>query len=329
MSTINHKSRALWGERIHSVDLCKGVGIILVIVGHCIGYVVPDASYVNDFINSFHMPLFFMLGGVVYKRTGIKRAIVRKILTLFIPLIIYKFINMLLRMFFLQYVTIPAMIQLGGHWFIFSFLGASLLYILLDHILTRHTIGVISCAFLCMALVISNIDVIDINKFFLQTLVGFFFYNIGAVIRPIVVQYKGNKKVIFLITGALLLIMGYFIPNDVSVRMYRNVYGSPVLFVWRALCGCLGTMCICLVVGKNVIIEEFGKNSLIIMSVQFSVYLWCAKLAEITIGLKLLGEFPYICIYILIVLILSYAVGKLIDKYLPLLAGHWTIRQET
>lgn len=48
-------------ERINSFDIAKGIGIILVMLGH----VLPGESYVRQFIFSFHMPLFFFLSGAV------------------------------------------------------------------------------------------------------------------------------------------------------------------------------------------------------------------------------------------------------------------------
>ena len=40
----------------------KGVGILLVILGHCMLFENP----INRIIYSFHMPLFFILSGYVY-----------------------------------------------------------------------------------------------------------------------------------------------------------------------------------------------------------------------------------------------------------------------
>ncbi len=44
--------------RIDSLDILKGIGIILVVVGHMIG----NQLYIRPWIYAFHMPLFFMLG---------------------------------------------------------------------------------------------------------------------------------------------------------------------------------------------------------------------------------------------------------------------------
>jgi acyltransferase len=49
-------------KRIGWIDIAKGITILLVIVGHTlIGYKV------NDYIYAFHMPLFFICSGLLFK----------------------------------------------------------------------------------------------------------------------------------------------------------------------------------------------------------------------------------------------------------------------
>lgn len=52
------------GKYDESIDIMKGIGIILVIIGHM--------AIWNIFIFSFHMPLFFFLSGMLYKKRGYK-----------------------------------------------------------------------------------------------------------------------------------------------------------------------------------------------------------------------------------------------------------------
>ena len=47
-------------QRIEWIDMAKGYGIILVILGHC------DIPLFTDYIYAFHIPLFFFLSGYVY-----------------------------------------------------------------------------------------------------------------------------------------------------------------------------------------------------------------------------------------------------------------------
>lgn len=49
--------------RIGAIDIAKGIGIILVIVGHAL----PSDNPIRVFVYTFHMPLFFILVGMVMK----------------------------------------------------------------------------------------------------------------------------------------------------------------------------------------------------------------------------------------------------------------------
>jgi fucose 4-O-acetylase-like acetyltransferase len=63
--------------RIDWVDTAKGIGIILVVVGHVLRglasaqlmELTPGARFVDEFIYSFHMPLFFLLSGLFLTRS--------------------------------------------------------------------------------------------------------------------------------------------------------------------------------------------------------------------------------------------------------------------
>jgi fucose 4-O-acetylase-like acetyltransferase len=69
-TTINHSS-----QRIDWIDYAKGIGIILVAIGHTIlgewdtakGYELAIAQWVSNWIYAFHMPLFFFLSGLFAK----------------------------------------------------------------------------------------------------------------------------------------------------------------------------------------------------------------------------------------------------------------------
>lgn len=55
------------GKRIEWIDNAKGVAIVLVVLGH----IISTNSLLSRFIDSFHMPLFFMLSGLfVLKKTN-------------------------------------------------------------------------------------------------------------------------------------------------------------------------------------------------------------------------------------------------------------------
>lgn len=62
-------------NRLVYIDIAKGIGILLVVVGHCIpdassssGISIPAYRWLHDVIYSFHMPLFFFLAGFMVSR---------------------------------------------------------------------------------------------------------------------------------------------------------------------------------------------------------------------------------------------------------------------
>ncbi len=74
--------------RIHSIDIAKGIGIILVILGHLIkNYNNILFGGIHDWIYSFHMPLFFILSGMTFSH---KRRIPDLAIRLLLPYIIWS-----------------------------------------------------------------------------------------------------------------------------------------------------------------------------------------------------------------------------------------------
>lgn len=64
--TQTHHVCAL-NDRNDIVSIAKGIGIIIVVLGHCtFGY-----AWLSLFISSFHMPLFFYLSGYFFSRNQI------------------------------------------------------------------------------------------------------------------------------------------------------------------------------------------------------------------------------------------------------------------
>lgn len=68
-------SRGGTSGRLTYIDIAKGIGIFLVVVGHCIpdatsptGISVSAYRWLHDVIYAFHMPLFFFLAGFMVSR---------------------------------------------------------------------------------------------------------------------------------------------------------------------------------------------------------------------------------------------------------------------
>lgn len=76
-------------KRIEWIDICKGLGIFLVVIGHTSIARISQTLY--DWIYSFHMPMFYMLSGMVFNPTKYSSFgiyLKRRIKTLVIPFFI-------------------------------------------------------------------------------------------------------------------------------------------------------------------------------------------------------------------------------------------------
>lgn len=70
------------------IDWAKAIGIYLVVVGHC----TFTNTNIEGFIYTFHMPLFFLISGFLYKKEKLSITLYLKKLTnrLLVPyLLIY------------------------------------------------------------------------------------------------------------------------------------------------------------------------------------------------------------------------------------------------
>lgn len=72
------------------IDVAKFVGLYLMVLGHGL---VPERNI--QFIYSFHMPLFFVLSGLLFKNRGLSTSIRKGIRTLIIPYFLLNAIGLL------------------------------------------------------------------------------------------------------------------------------------------------------------------------------------------------------------------------------------------
>lgn len=79
-------------NRIRWIDTARGIAILLVVLGHCIG---NSTDPVNKVILSFHMPLFFFISGLCakYENGRFMGYLKKKAKTLLIPQMTLGVIN--------------------------------------------------------------------------------------------------------------------------------------------------------------------------------------------------------------------------------------------
>jgi len=95
-------------KRIEWIDIARGIAILAVIVGHTLG--PYNGKFVGSWIFAFHMPIFFILSGYLYRQRGIGREFFNGIKNLLVP-----YFATVVIMFLINFVALKVPHGLGIH----------------------------------------------------------------------------------------------------------------------------------------------------------------------------------------------------------------------
>lgn len=79
-------------NRSFTIDTMKGIGILLVVLGHLM-------SPRSPFIYSFHMSLFFLLGVFLFKSDNIFTFIKHKLFTIGMPILFFNVLYIIIYIY--------------------------------------------------------------------------------------------------------------------------------------------------------------------------------------------------------------------------------------
>ena len=270
MDIILKKSR-----RLAWLDILKGIGIIFVVVGH-----VYSNKIIFNWIYSFHMPLFFLAAGWVYKEKSILMDIKRRIQTIVIPyfsygilILIYwqfferrfrdadrSFIDSMLGLILGQYNYLDFNVHL---WFLPCFFMTVVLFNIFVNIGGKRNAYVISAIMSVFWLIVSLPELPwGGNRVFRYII----FYAIGT--------YGASKSSSTLsickksyIKG--ILAIGFIMVNFVLAYVYMT---TGIMYFITALVGVEGIVLLSRFINKNNVLQYFGRISLIVLCIHGPVY---------------------------------------------------------
>lgn len=205
-------------ERNKMIDIAKGIGILLVVLGHC---AVPTKLYA--FIYLFHMPLFFFTAGLVFRPTANSEALFqKKKRTLLIPYAVYG----------LAFVVIDTLLNASGvDGFTTNFLKLfiQIHYSVVWFLLAMFITVVFANGLLKKSAKVLNITVIALFVF--HAIYQHFFPRFGL-------PFTLSKIPVTL----LYFTMGYYLKKFVSNLSIKSsllsvLVGVITIFVW-AVSGC-------------------------------------------------------------------------------------------
>lgn len=257
-------------KRLRYIDIAKGMAILCMVLGHT--YSMQEKPFIFIWIYSFHMPLFFITSGILYriKRSGEQKyssLIQKKTKTLLIPYLIWNTIYQIFISILnfrggknIWLTNLQHIIYFNGSamWFLPVMFIASLIFlvtiknkylnIILGITLAIVGINMPECSYMLEVVFRAFVGVIFIE-------IGYYFYD----------MYINNFSKIILVIVIGLDILG--VQKNGLVNLSDRLFNNPYIYIWTA---CLGTYIIyklsIYLDKRNIrLLEYWGKNSIKIL----------------------------------------------------------------
>lgn len=337
-------------ERILWLDLAKLFGIFLIVFGHMSLY-SGSLKWLNTYVYSFHVPLFFMLSGYLfnkYKDYSFLKFLKKKSVTFLIPyfvfsilfLIIYlvlgssvaetlnKQINFSLSNLFLGilYATGDKLPQNAPLWFLPCLFVVEVLYFLISKFCKNNKVLLtFICVSLCFLFLYIKFPLFpwSLNSAFIMLL----YFHLGNLKIPILKNNMNNK-----IFVAVLLIFGFLLQfqNKINISVMTNYYGNQLIFLSSSVLTIMGYYLLfkSLSLAGNWIskLSSIGKNTLgILIFHKLFVILFQTKMGLITNLLNngnVIISLIVALIATIVTILICSAITIFINKYFSFLLGN-------
>lgn len=186
-------------------DMLKGIGILLVIIGHTF------MKEIGPYIQAFHMPLFFMVAGYFFKYKAPKNLLTKDFRRLIVPYLFVVITTTLLAFAKDFKATGEIDLHLGTlyecgtpAWFLLALYGTKQIFNLLFQFSKQYYLFY---AFLLSSIPCLIAHYIEINPTLAvgSSICGVFFYAVGHYVNVNQILIKSEPYKVFLVVIAILL----------------------------------------------------------------------------------------------------------------------------
>ena len=324
--------------RIEWLDVAKGLGVLLVILGHL--WYKCSFPIVNQVIYTFHMPMFFILSGFIFKKGDLKFGSFAssKIKRLLLPTLIFFLLGaafllfhskepfaVILRKFFFVDGICP---YNNPCWYFITLFQLVIVSYFLNLDKSSYLLKVLIMVItFILGLIIYEFEIyipFGINR----TIIAMVFFTFGSLLGQFNREGKKIKKThlkFLIIAGCigLWLICGIFLNKKIS--FYRMILGNYFFFMIAGICGSILYIGLCKLLQKTRIkgfLIKTSHNSILIIGTHyFLIFLFESAIKH----LHLFKTWPYcllvVCFTIFITLIYNF-IGPFLNKYFPFITGN-------
>ena len=336
-------------KRISYIDTAKGIGILLVLIGHS-GY---PSTHLITWISSFHMPLFFILSGILFAHTGAatkkaKPFLKRKLCSILVPYAAFSILSILASAIldydsFPKYLW-PSLLQtisfygISVLWFLPTLFFSEVAFFFIKKHTSTKTTAVSTGVLLAFSILgnelyhryftvteaYSNLFLSYILVVLIRTGIATTFLASGFYLYHAVAAQKISNGNYLLLSGGFLLLNLFLGFKNGGVDLNQLVFHNYLFYYLAAFCGSMFVLCLCNALPALPALTYMGKNSLIIMATHMNCRFYgaCFLIADATIQfIPQAGLFGYYLIVAICMVILEIIAITVINRFFPFLAG--------
>lgn len=321
-------------KREEYIDLYRGIGVILMVMGHMKFMYGPNGAgqaifgAFDQYIHAFHMPMFFFLSGFCHRKSNVSIGllIIKQAKKLLVPYLAFGTVQYILwRLYIgdsidplinLVWVNTDGLAIAGAIWFLTALFFVILFYGMIERFITnlylQAVLVVIVSLFGCLLPKITSIRLpyaIDV------AFVGLGFYFLGYILKNNkdrnTVSRVMNPNIIVLIILSIINVFLIMCNNSVNMRTAK--YDFIPLFWINAVLAIIIGMRLCKLICDKFTdsifrkcineVSDIGKNGLIYV---------CINQLIITISARALGRVISSCvIYNIIIVAFTFIVLRL------------------
>ena len=277
-------------RRLNYLDYAKGIGILLVVLAHiyCFNPKLQE-SMIVVWIYSFHMPLFFIISGMLIKFKDeklSKNIILKKIKNILIPYLFFSILSSIIKIIIYELNTsmiiwdlIYTCIGYGIDvlWFLPALFVAEILMLLIFKISKSDYMRMI---------IIGSLFIVglSITKSYgmILLIIGRCFIATGFVS----IGYYGFNRMnshdvntLFLIV--LLLISIFSAKYNGRVDFMNLVHNNHILYIFNLILGTIIVIQFCKKIYNLNLLSYFGKNSIVILGIHMNLIYLVRRFIEL------------------------------------------------
>lgn len=277
---LEYKKRVGW------IDVARAVSMLVIVYAH-----TYDNAIIGRFVHLFHVPVFFFLSGLVWRRNNLKYQIVGYFKGLLSPYYIVAIISITLYLAMGRVINgnsdtltltqcLKGLIYANSRtglmawnrplWFLPCLFSVRFIWELIDYFVSDernkcYTIGCFVFLGIILSYYFSDLKLpyeLEISFIMLG------FYYIGCKSKTLLKRFSQAPKILQGFTSLLCLIICLTIFNfNKYISVQNSTYGNFILFFLGAITGIIMILSISMMIENMILLQFVGQNTL-------SVLLW-------------------------------------------------------